>query len=48
MVSGQLYYTISGEELFVFEKKEFRIYVGSGVSQTTKIYLFVVRRVTIV
>ena len=32
----QLYYTISGEELFVFKSKKCRIYAACGVSQTPK------------
>ena len=37
VVSSQLYYTISGEELFVFSNKKCRIYAACGVSQTPKI-----------
>ena len=32
----QLYYTISGEELFVFKSKKCRIYAACGVSQTPR------------
>ena len=35
----QLYYTISGEELFVFKSKKCRIYAACGVSQTPKYIL---------
>ena len=36
----QLYYTISGEELFVFKSKKCRIYAACGVSQTPSIHPF--------
>ena len=42
MVFGQLYYTISGEELFVFCNKKSRIYAACGVLQTP-IDIYIVR-----
>ncbi|MEF2806210.1 MAG: hypothetical protein U0N27_06205, partial [Massilistercora timonensis] len=36
----QLYYTISGEELFVFKSKKCRIYAACGVSQTPIFFSF--------
>ena len=38
MVFGQLYYTISGEELFVFCNKKSRIYAACGVLQTPNLH----------
>jgi hypothetical protein len=38
LVSGQLYYTISSEGLFVFGNKKCRIYAALGVLQTPNYY----------